>query len=122
VARGHRLYYAAMAVYRVCLLGPAGKLEAVWRISEDSTKAVLASARDMLKSDVRLSGFEVWKGARRIHAEARKIGGARLGKPVGEPSARQDPEASIPVTKSRSWVTAPQKQQLLSQAQVLRHQ
>jgi hypothetical protein len=61
-----------MAVYRVCLLGLGGEIEAVRRISEDSTEDALAVARDMLKSDRRASGFEIWQGARRIHTEARK--------------------------------------------------
>jgi hypothetical protein len=60
-----------MAVYRVCLPGVAGKLEGERRISEDSIEDALAAARDMRKSDRRLSGFEIWQGARRIHAEAR---------------------------------------------------
>jgi hypothetical protein len=60
-----------MAVYRVCLLGLAGKLESERRIFMDSIEDALVAARDMLKSDRRLSGFEIWQGARRIHAEAR---------------------------------------------------
>jgi hypothetical protein len=61
-----------MAVYRVCLLGLAGKLESERRIFVDSTQDALAAARDMLESDRRLSGFEIWQGASRLHAEARK--------------------------------------------------
>jgi hypothetical protein len=71
VAGRHGLYDAAMAVYRVCLLGLAGKLEAVRRISEDSTEAAVAAAHEMLKSDRRLSGFEIWRGARLVHTDGR---------------------------------------------------
>ncbi len=61
-----------MTMYRVCLLGPHGKVEAVQRFSADSDKFALAIARDMIKGDSWLAGFELWQDKRRIHAETRK--------------------------------------------------
>ena len=61
-----------MVIYRVCLLGPAGKLAGVQRVSAESDKEALAMARDMLKGDSPLAGFELWRGTRRVHTETRK--------------------------------------------------
>jgi hypothetical protein len=61
-----------MAMYRLCLLCPAGRIEAVQRYWAETDKEALTIANSIFKDDPRMGAFELWLGPRRIHAEARE--------------------------------------------------
>ena len=60
-----------MMTYRLCLLGPAGKIEAVQRFWAETDEEALAIADRIFKDDARMRGFELWLGQQRIAAETR---------------------------------------------------
>ena len=61
---------AAMTVYRVCLLGPTGKVDAVQQLSAATDKDATDAARRMLERDHPwFIGFEVWRDNRRVHIQ-----------------------------------------------------
>jgi hypothetical protein len=57
-----------MALYRLCLLGPKGSIIAVQRfharLHADTDKEALKVARETVKGATKVSGFELWSGAR----------------------------------------------------------
>ena len=59
-----------MALYRLCLLsaagaaGPKGNVIAVQRLHADTDEEGLAVARETVKGNANVSGYEVWEGAR----------------------------------------------------------
>ena len=61
-----------MAIYKVCLIGPAGKIGAIQQFSAESDNVALAIARGMTKEDSWFAGFELWLGRRRIRPKTQK--------------------------------------------------
>ncbi len=62
-----------MTSYRVCWLGPTGKVEIVQSLSFDTDDKALLFARARLeREDDRIVGFELWRGTLRVHVEMRK--------------------------------------------------
>lgn len=63
---------ATMTMYRLYLLGPTGRIEAVQRFSADAEKQAVALGRRYMTSDSWFGGFELWVDSRRVHLETRK--------------------------------------------------
>ena len=63
------LWSTGMMVYRLCLLGANGAIAAVRRFSAATDAEALSVARVMIKGQSRLSGFELWQGGHKVHAE-----------------------------------------------------
>ena len=61
-----------MTMYRLCLLCPAGRIEAVQRYWAETDKEAQTIASSIFKDDPRMGAFELWLAPRRIHAETRK--------------------------------------------------
>ena len=47
-------------MYRLCLLGPTGKIAKVRRFWANTEEDALAMAREMLADDPTLIGFQLW--------------------------------------------------------------
>ena len=60
-----------MTMFRLCLLGPTGKIARVRRYWASTDEAALAMAREMLAEDPTLIGLQLWDGSRLV-AEERK--------------------------------------------------
>jgi hypothetical protein len=74
--RGRRA--GAMTIYRLYLLGPTGRVEAVQRFSAEADKNAVTLGRSCLMSDSWFGGFELWVDNRRIHLEKRRQRNRRL--------------------------------------------
>jgi hypothetical protein len=61
-----------MKMYRLCLLSANGTIAAVQRFSADTDEEALSVARVLVKGRSQLSGFELWEGGRKVHAESSK--------------------------------------------------
>jgi hypothetical protein len=61
-----------MTMYRLYLLGPTGRIEAVQRFSVEAEKTAVAVGRRYMMSDSWFGGFELWVDNRRVHLETRK--------------------------------------------------
>ena len=62
-----------MAVYRLCWLGPTGKVEAVQTHSFDTDAGAILAARTRLEREEHwVEGVEIWRDNLRIHVETRK--------------------------------------------------
>ena len=59
-------------MYRLYLLGPTGRIEAVQPFSTETDKHAVALGRRYLTSDPWFGGFELWVDNRRVHLETRK--------------------------------------------------
>jgi hypothetical protein len=70
IIRGRRP--AAMTTYRLYLLGPTGRIEAVQRFAAESDKNAVALGRRYLTNDSWFGGFELWVDNRRVYLETRK--------------------------------------------------
>ena len=51
---------AIITMYRLCLLGPTGKIAKVRRFWANTEEDALAMAREMLADDPTLIGFQLW--------------------------------------------------------------
>jgi hypothetical protein len=58
-----------MSMYRYYLLGPSRRVEFAGKFECQSLEAAQHNARDVLRTDPRLSGVELWQDQRRIHVE-----------------------------------------------------
>jgi hypothetical protein len=63
---------AALTMYRLYLLGPTGRIEAVQRFTAGADKSAVALGRRYLTNDAWFGGFELWVDNRRVHLETRK--------------------------------------------------
>jgi len=68
-----------MTVYRLYLLGPTGRIEAVRRFFADADKNAVALGRRYLMNDAWFGGFELWVDKRRVHLETRSGGRGMVG-------------------------------------------
>jgi hypothetical protein len=77
-----------MEMYRLCLLCPAGRIEAVQRYWAETDKEALTIANNIFKDDLRMGAFELWLGPRRVAAETRASKPEKKRKsPAGEGEA-----------------------------------
>ena len=72
-----------MTMYRLCLLGPTGKIAKVRRLWANTDEGALAMAREMLSDDPTLIGFQLWDGPRQIAEERKRTGAAPRGRNRG---------------------------------------
>ena len=72
-----------MTMYRLCLLGPTGKIAKVRRFSANTDEGALAMAREMLSDDPTLTGLQLWDGPRQIAEERKRTGAAPRGRNRG---------------------------------------
>jgi hypothetical protein len=63
-----------MTMFRLCLLGPTGKIAKVRRYWANTDEGALAMAREMLSDDPTLIGLQLWDGTRRVAEERRRAG------------------------------------------------
>jgi len=69
-----------VTAYRLCLLGPTGTVTAVQRLHADTDKEALEVAKETVKAvpagkgHAKVSGFELWEGARKVRAESAQAG------------------------------------------------
>ena len=61
-----------MTMYRLYLLGPTGRIEAVQRFMAEADNNAVALGRRYLTNDSWFGGFELWVDNRRVHLETRK--------------------------------------------------
>jgi hypothetical protein len=61
-----------LAHYRVYYLNAQGRIEGVSEIDAATDEAAVEHARTLLARRANSSAFELWSGARRIHAELKK--------------------------------------------------
>jgi hypothetical protein len=74
-------------MYRLCLLGPTGRIAKVrryWAITDDGA---ISMAREVLRDDPTLIGFQLWDGSRSVAEERRRAGPSP---PVGNRRAEVD--------------------------------
>ena len=64
-------------MYRLCLLGPTGKIAKVRRFWANTDEGALAMAREMLSDDPTLIGFDLRDGARKVAEERKRAGVSR---------------------------------------------
>ena len=63
-----------MTTYRLCLLGPTGRIAKVRRFCANTDEGALVMPRDILRADEPLIvGFELWNGSRRITVERKRV-------------------------------------------------
>jgi hypothetical protein len=66
-----------MGTYRLCLLGPTGKIAKVRRYWANTDEGAVAMAREMLGDDPTLIGFQLWDGSRQVAEERKRTGVTR---------------------------------------------
>jgi hypothetical protein len=74
-----------MANYRLCLLGPTGKIAKVRRFWANTDEGAVATAREMLADDPTLIGLQLWDGMRKVAEERRRAGAAPGGRSKRRP-------------------------------------
>ena len=58
-----------MDTYRYCVLGPGGRVEVASEFECKSLEEAKLVGRNVLQTDHRFSGIELWRGGRRVHVE-----------------------------------------------------
>ena len=58
-----------MDTYRYCVLGPGGRVEVAREFECKYLDDAKRLGRNVLQTDTRFSGFELWRGGRRVHLE-----------------------------------------------------
>ena len=65
--------------FRLCLVGPKGKIAAVRRFWSNIDEGAEAKAREMLRDAPGMIGFEPWDGSRKIAQERKRSPARRAG-------------------------------------------
>jgi hypothetical protein len=78
-----------MTVYRLCLIGPAGRVANVRRYWASTDEGAVAVAREMLSEDPTLIGFQLWDASRKIAEERKRAGATPRGRGRGGSIRRQ---------------------------------
>ena len=58
-----------MDTYRYCVLGPGGRVEFAQEFECGSLQDAQRVGHNVLQTDHRFSGIELWRGGRRVHVE-----------------------------------------------------